>query len=63
MQYNKELILTEEEKYTLLNLIEGEFENIKRQNANIFYKLEEYQQDLRRIHKKIVNNLADEDEE
>lgn len=58
-----ELILTQEEKYTLLNLIEGEFENIKRQNANIFYKLEEYQQDLRRIHHKIVDNLEDEDEE
>ena len=59
----EELILTQDERYILLNLIEGEFENIKRQNANIFYKLEEYQQDLRRIHKKIVNNLADEDEE
>ena len=59
----KPLDLTQDERYILLNLIEGEFENIKRQNANIFYKLEEYQQDLRRIHKKIVNNLADEDEE
>ena len=57
------LLLTQEERYILLNLIEGEFENIKRQNANIFYKLEKYQQDLRRIHHKICNNLEDEDEE
>ena len=59
----KPLELTQDERYTLLNLIEGEFENIKRQNANIFYKLEEYQQDLRRIHHKICDNLEDEDEE
>lgn len=57
------LLLTEEEKYILLNLIEGEFENIKRQNANIFCKLEEYQIELRKIHHKIVDNFEDEDEE
>ena len=57
------LLLTEEEKYILLNLIEGEFENIKRQNANIFCKLEEYQIELRKIHHKICDNFEDEDEE
>ena len=35
MQYNKELILTEEEKYTLLNLIEAEFNTIKNLPYNI----------------------------
>lgn len=57
------LLLTQEERYILLNLIEGEFNTIKNLNANIFYKLKEYQQDLRKIHHKIVDNFEDEDEE
>lgn len=63
MQYNKELILTEEEKYTLLNLIEAEFNIINNLPYNINKLTESYRQELHRIHKKIVNNLADEDEE
>lgn len=58
-----ELILTQDEKYILLNLIEGEFNTIKNLNANIFFKLKEYETDLYRIHKKICDNLEDEDEE
>ena len=62
MQYNKELILTEEEKYTLLNLIEAEFNIIGNLPYNIKKLTDNYLFELRTIHKKICNNLADEEE-
>ena len=56
------LLLTEEEKHILLNLIEGEFNNIKNLNGNIYFKLESYQKELHTIYKKIVDNFEDEEE-
>ena len=58
----EELILTEEEKYTLLNLIEAELNTIENLPYNIRKLTENYRQELRRIHKKIVDNLTDEEE-
>lgn len=57
------LLLTKEERNILLNLIMGEFNNIKNLNGNIYFKLESYQKELHTIYKKIVDNYEDEDEE
>lgn len=58
----KELVLTEKEKEILMNLILGEFNSIRTLNANIYFKIQEYEKDLHAIYKKIVDNMEAEEE-
>ena len=48
----KELILTQQERYILLNLIEHEFKNILNLNSNIYFKLKGYEAELKKKYTK-----------
>lgn len=58
----KELILTEKEKEILMNLILGEFNSIRTLNANIYFKIQEYEKDLHAIYKKIMDSTETKEE-
>lgn len=54
------LILTQNEREILLDLIMGEFNNLKKLNGNYHRYIEEYQKELQAIHHKIVDNFEEE---